>query len=267
MVSANPWQSTINIRMLLYFRYTAVLLVVHGGMVWTLMPLFRLSWHTLAVTRTQLLTPLGSLINFASSLTEWQSKLSDQRWLSRTRRRVFRDAISRVQTLALSNLAQAPFMPHFHPVGFEKVPIPREMFARILTGRKKAILEKRWDEVEDARSWLRWKLESCDPGMQNCALVVQSKHAKESHLVSHALLSYFSPRKIFVANFFSTGNVQYFHLKVWFISSKCTICHLNVQSLRSIWMFSIYLIIWYLKDFNKKCQDLAPVPPQKWSST
>ena len=31
----------------------------------------------------------------------------------------------------------------------------------------------------------RWKLESCDPGMQNCALVVQSKHAKESHLVSN----------------------------------------------------------------------------------
>ena len=30
----------------------------------------------------------------------------------------------------------------------------------------------------------RWKLESCDPGMQNCALVVESKHAKESHLVS-----------------------------------------------------------------------------------
>ena len=71
--------------MLLNFRYTAVLLVVHGGMVWTLMPWFRLSWRTLAVTRTQLLTPLGSLINFASSLTEWQSKLSDLRSLSRIR--------------------------------------------------------------------------------------------------------------------------------------------------------------------------------------
>jgi len=89
-----------------------------------------------------------------------------------------KDAISRVQTLALSNLAQAPFMPHFHPVGFEKVPIPREMFARILTGRKKALLEK------------RWKLESCDPGMQNCALVVQSKHAKESHLINREMYFY-----------------------------------------------------------------------------
>ena len=237
MVSANPWQSTINIRMLLYFRYTAVLLVVHGGMVWTLMPLFRLSWHTLAVTRTQLLTPLGSLINFASSLTEWQSKLSDQRWLSRTRRRVFRDAISRVQTLALSNLAQAPFMPHFHPVGFEKVPIPREMFARILTGRKKALLEKRWDEFEDARSWLRWKLESCDPGMQNCALVVQSKRAKESHLVSYAS-SYFSPQKRFVANFFlhrkctiCPPKSRIYFIKMYNLSPQCAIFAFNLNVL------------------------------------
>ena len=48
-----------------------------------------------------------------------------------------------MQTLALSNLAQATFMPHFHPVGFEKVSIPREMYARILTGRKKALSGKR----------------------------------------------------------------------------------------------------------------------------
>ena len=31
----------------------------------------------------------------------------------------------------------------------------------------------------------RWKVESCDPGMQNCAMVVESKHAKESHLVRY----------------------------------------------------------------------------------
>ena len=52
-------------------------------------------------------------------------------------------AISRVQTLALANLAQPPIMPHFHPIGFEKVSIPREMFARILTGRKKALRDSR----------------------------------------------------------------------------------------------------------------------------
>jgi len=88
------------------------------------------------------------------------------------------DAISRVQTLALSNMAQATFMPHFHPVGFEKVSIPREMYARILTGRKKALSGK------------RWKLESCDPGMQNCALVVESKYAKESHLINREMYFY-----------------------------------------------------------------------------
>merc|ERR1719278_143671 len=75
-------------------------------------------------------------------------------------------------------MAQAPFMPHFHPVGFEKVSIPREMYARILTGRKKALMEK------------RWKVESCDPGMQNCAMVVESKHAKESHLINREIYFY-----------------------------------------------------------------------------
>jgi len=88
------------------------------------------------------------------------------------------EAISRVQTLALSNIAQSVFMPHFHPVGFEKVAIPREMYSRILTGRKKALREK------------KWKLESCDPGMQNCALVVESKHAKESHLINREMYYY-----------------------------------------------------------------------------
>ena len=56
-----------------------------------------------------------------------------------------REAISRVQTLALSNIAQSVFMPHFHPVGFEKVAIPREMYSRILTGRKKALREKKYE--------------------------------------------------------------------------------------------------------------------------
>ena len=29
----------------------------------------------------------------------------------------------------------------------------------------------------------RWEAESCDPGMQNCALVVESLGAEECHLV------------------------------------------------------------------------------------
>ena len=132
----DPWDELIR------FRFSAALLVVHGWMVWTLMPIFPPSWHISEATRIQSLTPLGSLINFASLPTEWRCKLNNPRQLSWTGQ-VLRDAISRVQTLALSNMAQATFMPHFHPVGFQKVSIPREMYARILTGRKKALSGKR----------------------------------------------------------------------------------------------------------------------------
>ena len=67
--------------------------------------------------------------------SQWYDKVREHleipSWLS--------SAISRVQTLALANLAQPAIMPHFHLVGFEKVSIPREMYARILTARKKAL--------------------------------------------------------------------------------------------------------------------------------
>ena len=98
-------------------------------------------------TRTQSLILSGSLITFASLPTEWHRELDTIRchfWSEL----LFRKAISRVQTLALSNMAQAKFLPHFHQIGFEKVSIPREMYARILTGRKKALMEKRWKSIK-----------------------------------------------------------------------------------------------------------------------
>ena len=72
------------------------------------------------------------------------------------------------------NLAQPPWVPRFHPVGFEKVKIPRDIYARILNNRKKKILEKKKNLIE-----------SCDSGMQNCMKLVESKDAQECHLVSN----------------------------------------------------------------------------------
>ena len=72
------------------------------------------------------------------------------------------------------NYAQPRWVPRFHPVGFEKVKIPTDIYARILNNRKKKMVEKK-----------KFKIESCDMGMQNCHRMVESKNAQECHLVSN----------------------------------------------------------------------------------
>ena len=52
----------------------------------------------------------------------------------------------------------------FHPVGFQKVKIPADIFARILNNRKKLINEGR-----------KFQIEPCDYGMQNCQQIVESR--------------------------------------------------------------------------------------------
>jgi len=72
------------------------------------------------------------------------------------------------------NYAQRRWVPHFHPVGFEKVKIPKEIYARILNNRKKLLLKKK-----------KFEIEGCDMGMQNCHRVVESREAMECHVVSN----------------------------------------------------------------------------------
>ena len=55
-------------------------------------------------------------------------------------------------------------IPRFHPVGFQKVKIPSDIYARILNNRKKLINEKR-----------KFQIERCDFGMQNCQKIVESR--------------------------------------------------------------------------------------------
>jgi len=74
--------------------------------------------------------------------------------------------------LLISHL-QSPHLPKFHPVGFEKMKIPKDMYARILNNRKKLF-----------NSGKKWNIEKCDYGMQNCQKILESKEAQECHLVS-----------------------------------------------------------------------------------
>ena len=72
-----------------------------------------------------------------------------------------------------SNAGQPALVPQFHPVGFSKVPIPRDIYAQILTNRKKLLNSKK-----------KWRIEYCVPGMQNCNRVMESEDAQECHEVS-----------------------------------------------------------------------------------
>merc|ERR1712083_130746 len=51
--------------------------------------------------------------------------------------------------------------------------IPRTKYARIMSNRKRLISEKK-----------KFKIESCDMGMQNCHVLMESRKAEECHIVS-----------------------------------------------------------------------------------
>ena len=73
------------------------------------------------------------------------------------------------------NVRQPRLVPKFHERGFEKVKIPTQIFAQILTHRKRMIKKAK-------RSM--WSVEYCVPGMQNCNRIIESKKAMECHEVS-----------------------------------------------------------------------------------
>ena len=73
-------------------------------------------------------------------------------------------ARSRILNIHATNLYQPQIVPRFHPLGFQKVKIPSEIYARILNNRKKLINEKR-----------KFQIERCDFGMQNCQKIVESR--------------------------------------------------------------------------------------------
>ena len=76
----------------------------------------------------------------------------------------FTAARTRILNTHAGNLYQPKIVPRFHPVGFQKVKIPSDIYARILNNRKKLINEKK-----------KFQLEPCDLGMQNCQQIVESR--------------------------------------------------------------------------------------------
>ena len=56
-------------------------------------------------------------------------------------------------------------------IGFEKVKIPSDIYARILNNRKKLINDKR-----------KFQIERCDFGMQNCQRIVESRCKSQNKL-------------------------------------------------------------------------------------
>ena len=82
-------------------------------------------------------------------------------------------AADRIIGMLGSNAGQPRLVPQFHPVGFQKVKIPKDIYAQILTNRKKLLSNKK-----------KWKIEYCVPGMQNCNRIVESETAQECHEVS-----------------------------------------------------------------------------------
>ena len=73
-------------------------------------------------------------------------------------------ARNRIHNIHATNLYQPEIVPRFHPVGFQKVKIPSDIYARILNNRKKLINDKR-----------KFQIERCDFGMQNCQRIVESR--------------------------------------------------------------------------------------------
>ena len=103
------------------------------------------------------------------------------------------DAVERSISMLANNLEQPRLVPKFHPVGFEKMKIPRAMYAQILTNRKKLL-----------STGSKWSIEYCVVGMQNCNKVVESENAQECHEVSRENYYYLPLSQNTLKDIFST---------------------------------------------------------------
>ena len=104
---------------------------------------------------------VNALGGFNDTITEmFGSKINlcnqAEGWYNRARRRI-------LNTQAV-NLYQPEFVPRFHPIGFQKVKIPSDIYASILNNRKKMI-----------NTIGKFKIEACDFGLQNCQRIMESR--------------------------------------------------------------------------------------------
>ena len=76
-------------------------------------------------------------------------------------------------SMTATSLNQGKIVPRFTKVGFEKQKIPKQLYATILSNRKKLL-----------KGGAKWKIEYCAEGIQNCQRVYESEVAQECHIVS-----------------------------------------------------------------------------------
>ena len=72
-----------------------------------------------------------------------------------------------------ATVGQNKIVPQLTEMGFEKVKIPKEIYATILTNRKKLL-----------KTGHKWALEYCSSGLQNCNKIYESSQSQECHEVS-----------------------------------------------------------------------------------
>jgi len=102
-------------------------------------------------------------------------------------------AVDRILGMLNNNARQHMIVPQFHKVGFEKMRLPKDLYAQILTNRKKLLMSKK-----------AWSIEYCVPGMQNCNRIVESETAEECHEVSRENYFYLPLDKNTLENIFGS---------------------------------------------------------------
>ena len=88
-------------------------------------------------------------------------------------------------SMSVISRGQARIVPELTTVGFEKRKIPKDIYAAILTNRKKML-----------KNGQKWKIEYCSEGLQNCMKIYETKEAQECHQVASEVL--WSPSLSFI---------------------------------------------------------------------
>ena len=80
-------------------------------------------------------------------------------------------------SMSVISRGQARIVPELTTVGFEKRKIPKDIYAAILTNRKKML-----------KNGQKWKIEYCSEGLQNCMKIYETKEAQECHQVASEVI-------------------------------------------------------------------------------
>ena len=87
------------------------------------------------------------------------------------------NGLEKFLSMSVISRGQARIVPELTTVGFEKRKIPKDIYAAILTNRKKML-----------KNGQKWKIEYCSEGLQNCMKIYETKEAQECHQVASEVI-------------------------------------------------------------------------------